>query len=75
MSNSRLSTGTIALAIASAMLVLDQFTKQWALLSLGTVGSTIKMAGPVDLTLVCNRSNAFGLIADYGELSRWRSFL
>jgi signal peptidase II len=29
------------------------------------------LVGPVDLTLVFNRSNAFGLIPDYGEFSRW----
>jgi len=53
------------------MLCLDQLTKHWALLSLGAVGTTIKLAGPVDLTLVFNRSNALGLIPDYGEFSRW----
>jgi signal peptidase II len=69
--NSRLTTGTIALAAAFAMLCLDQLTKHWALLSLGAVGTTIKLAGPVDLKLLLNRSNAFGLIPDYGEFSRW----
>jgi signal peptidase II len=53
------------------MLCLDQLTKDWALASLGSVGTTIKLAGPVDLTLLFNRSNAFGLIPDYGEFSRW----
>jgi signal peptidase II len=61
----------VALSAAFAILGLDQLTKHWALLSLGTVGTTIKMAGPVDLTLLFNRSNAFGLVPDYGELSRW----
>jgi signal peptidase II len=69
--NSRPTTATIALATAFAMLGLDQVTKHLALLSLGAVGTTIKLAGPVDLTLVFNRSNAFGLIPDYGEFSRW----
>lgn len=68
---SRLTTSTIALASAFAMLCLDQLTKHWALLSLGVAGTTIELAGPVDLTLVFNRSNAFGLIPDYGEFSRW----
>jgi signal peptidase II len=53
------------------MLCLDQLTKYWALQALGAVGTTIKLAGPVDLTLLFNRSNAFGLIPDYGEFSRW----
>jgi signal peptidase II len=69
--NSRLTAGTIALATAFAMLCLDQLTKHWALQALGAVGTTIKLAGPVDLTLLFNRSNAFGLIPDYGEFSRW----
>jgi signal peptidase II len=60
----------IALSAAFAMLGLDQLTKYWAVGSLG-IGTTIKLAGPIDLTLVFNRSNAFGLIPDYGEFSRW----
>ena len=69
--NSRLNSRIIALSAAFAILGLDQLTKHWALLSLGAVGTTIKLAGPIDLTLVFNRSNAFGLIPDYGEFSRW----
>jgi len=61
----------IALSAAFAMLGLDQLTKHWVLQSLGAVGTTIKLTGPVDITLVFNRSNAFGLIPDYGEISRW----
>jgi signal peptidase II len=68
---SRLTTRTVALATAIAMLCLDQLTKHWALLSLGAAGTTIKLAGPIDLTLLFNRSNAFGLVPDYGESSRW----
>ena len=71
MLNSRLTASTIVLATAFATLCLDQLAKYWALLSLGAVGTTIKLAGPVDLTLLFNRSNAFGLIPDYGEFSRW----
>jgi signal peptidase II len=69
--NSRLNSRIIALSAAIAMLGLDQLTKHWALLSVGVVGTTIKLVGPIDLTLVLNRSNAFGLIPDYGEFSRW----
>jgi len=61
----------IALSAAVAMLGLDQLTKHWALASLGPVGTTIELVGPIDLTLVLNRSNAFGLIPAYGEFSRW----
>ena len=53
--NSQLSLRIIALSAAFAMLGLDQLIKHWALLSLGAVGTTIKLAGPVDLTLVFNR--------------------
>jgi hypothetical protein len=53
------------------MLSLDQLTKHWALASLGAVGATIELAGPINLTPVVNRSTAFGLIAFYGEFSRW----
>lgn len=67
----RLAPRVVALTSAFAVLALDQLTKQWALASLGAVGATIKLPGPVDLTLVFNRSNAFGLIPDYGEPSRW----
>jgi signal peptidase II len=67
----RLNSRIIALSAASAMLGLDQLTKHWALVSFGAAGMTIKLVGPIDLTLVLNRSNAFGLIPDYGEISRW----
>jgi signal peptidase II len=66
----RRNSHLIALSAAFAMLSLDQLTKHWAVGSLGT-GTTIKLPGPIDLTLVFNRSNAFGLIPDYGEFSRW----
>ena len=69
--NGRQNSRIIALSAAFAMLGLDQLTKHWAIGSLGAVGTTIKLAGPIDLTLVFNRSNAFGLIPDYGEFSRW----
>ncbi len=68
---SRLNSRIIALSAALAMLALDQLTKHWALSSLGVVGTTIRLVGPIDLTLVLNRSNAFSLVPDYGELSRW----
>jgi signal peptidase II len=66
-----LNNRLFALSAAFAVLALDQLTKHWALTSLVTAGTTIKLAGPIDLTLVFNRSNAFGLVPDYGEFSRW----
>jgi len=62
---------TIALLVAAVVLGLDQLSKQWALATLRHVGSTLVLPGPVDLTLVFNRSNAFGLVPVSGELTRW----
>jgi signal peptidase II len=50
---------------------LDQCSKQWALTALAKVGSTLQLPGPVDLTLVLNYSNAFGLVPVSGALTRW----
>jgi signal peptidase II len=61
----------IALLVAAVVLGLDQLSKQWALAALRQVGSTIVLPGPVDLTLVFNHSNAFGLVPVSGELTRW----
>jgi hypothetical protein len=41
----------VALSAAFAVLASDQLTKHWALMSLATVGTTIKLTGPIDLTL------------------------
>jgi len=59
------------LSVAAVVLGLDQLSKQWAVTALGQVGSTLVLPGPVDLTLVFNRSNAFGLVPVSGELTRW----
>lgn len=61
----------IALLIVAAVLGVDQLSKLWALARLRHVGSTLVLPGPVDLTLVFNRSNAFGLVPVSGELTRW----
>jgi len=53
------------------VLGVDQLSKQWALIALGQVGSTVLLPGPVDLTLAFNYSNAFGLVPVSGELTRW----
>jgi signal peptidase II len=60
--------------IVCAPLVLvacDQATKRAALHRLGAEGASLKLPGPIDLTLVLNRSNAFGLVPVAGEVSRW----
>ena len=61
----------IAPAVIALVLVIDQLSKQWALTALGKVGSTVVLPGPVDITLVFNSSNAFGLVPVSGELTRW----
>jgi signal peptidase II len=61
----------IALLVAVTVLGLDQSSKQWALAALRHEGSTLVLPGPVDLTLVFNRSNAFGLVPVSGDLTRW----
>ena len=61
----------IASLVVSLVLGVDQLSKQWALIALGQVGSTVLLPGPVDLTLAFNYSNAFGLVPVSGELTRW----
>jgi signal peptidase II len=52
------------------LLTIDQLTKLWAYSAL-IPGSSINLQGPVDLTLVLNRSTAFGIVPDFGEATRW----
>ncbi len=61
----------IALLVVIAVLILDQVSKAWVLAALEHAGATVKLPGPVDLTLVFNRSNAFGLVPVSGEITRW----
>jgi signal peptidase II len=61
----------LASFIIAGVVGLDQCSKQWALSALAKVGSTLLLPGPVDLTLVLNYSNAFGLVPVSGALTRW----
>lgn len=61
----------LALGLIVAVLVVDQATKQWVLANLAGPGASLTLPGPVDLILVLNRSNAFGLVPVAGEWSRW----
>ena len=61
----------IASFVAILAFGLDQASKQWALDTLRLAGSRIMLPGPVNLTLVFNHSNAFGLAPVWGELTRW----
>jgi signal peptidase II len=60
-----------ALLVAILVLAIDQLSKQWALFALSEPGAHLHLPGPIDLTLVFNRSNAFGLAPIAGELTRW----
>lgn len=67
---SRRSRTGLLLVSVIALLSIDQLTKLWAYSAL-IPGSSISLPGPVDLTLVFNRSNAFGIVPDLGEATRW----
>ena len=62
-------TGLLTLIVV-LLLSIDQVTKFWAY-SVLALGQSVSMAGPIDLTLALNRSNAFGLAPDYGTVTRW----
>ena len=62
---------TIALLVVAIVFSIDQLSKQWILATLQQPGTTLALPGPVDLTLVFNRSNAFGLVPVSGEVTRW----
>jgi signal peptidase II len=65
----RLRVGLLLVA-ASMLLAIDQLTKLWAYYAL-MPGDSVALPGPLDLTLVLNRSNAFGIAPDLGEVTRW----
>jgi signal peptidase II len=65
----RLRVGVLLGAVL-VLLTIDQLTKLWASSAL-MPGDSINLRGPVDLTLVLNRSNAFGIAPDFGEATRW----
>jgi signal peptidase II len=61
----------IALFVVILIFGLDQVSKHWALNALRLAGSRIVLPGPVNLTLVLNYSNSFGIVPVSGELTRW----
>ena len=60
----------LLLAAASVLVTADQLVKLWAYSALAP-GASLALRGPVDLTLLLNRSNAFGTAPDFGEATRW----
>ena len=61
--------GLLILMVA-ILLSIDQITKLWAYSALA-LGQSLSIPGPINLTLILNRSNAFGLTPDYGTVTRW----
>src|SRR5215213_9526781 len=59
----RVRTGVLIVAVL-VLLTTDQLTKLWAYSAL-IPGSSMNLPGPVDLTIVLNRSNAFGIAPDF----------
>lgn len=58
--------GMLSLAIAVAVLAIDQISKQWAshALSTGPLGGPTALWGWIDLTYTTNTGAAFGVLAD-----------
>ncbi len=68
-----MSRGTrigLLLLIIVVSLSIDQATKLWAFSAL-LPGQSVSLPGPIDITLIFNRSNAFGFAPDYGSVTRW----
>ena len=61
----------LAFALAALVVAADQLTKAWALAALRTEGVSHAFFGPLDATLLFNRSNAFHMAPVWGEASRW----
>jgi signal peptidase II len=57
--------------VAALVLALDQVTKHVVLAALSVTGQRLRLPGPIDFTLVFNRSNAFGLVPVFGDVTRW----
>ncbi|WP_418648538.1 signal peptidase II [Thauera butanivorans] len=58
------------LALAVAVALLDQLSKQWVLDSLH-LGQVVPVTGFFDLVLVFNPGAAFSFLADHGGWQRW----
>jgi len=57
--------------VAVLMIALDQISKLGVLHLLHHAGDSVSLPGPVNLTLVFNHSNAFGIIPVSGNVTRW----
>lgn len=64
--------GPTAYAIGLVVIVVDQLSKLWVLHGLGLpVLGSIKVLGPLNLTMVWNRGVSFGLFRGEAEWVRW----
>jgi signal peptidase II len=57
--------------VAVLMIALDQISKLGVLHLLHHAGDSVSLPGSVNLTLVFNHSNAFGIIPVSGNVTRW----
>lgn len=60
----------LLILIVVMLISIDQSAKLWAYHVL-SLGKSVALSGPINLTLLFNRSNAFGLTPDYGAVTRW----
>ncbi len=67
----RYASAATGIGLGAFALALDQLSKRLALGALDRHDGHIPLPGPVDLTLVVNHSNAFGVVPIYGEVTRW----
>jgi signal peptidase II len=67
--------GLAAIAIAAAMIAVDQASKAWILygLDLPTLGS-VRVIWPLHLTMVWNQGVSFGLLRADHDIVRWALF-
>ena len=68
-------SAVLGLGIGVFALAADQLSKWLVLADLRRHGGHIPLPGPVDLTLVLNQSNAFGVVPVHGEITRWALIL
>jgi signal peptidase II len=61
----------IGFGVAALALSADQASKHLVVAALKVEGGHLALPGPVDLTLVFNLSNAFGVVPVHGEITRW----
>lgn len=59
-----------AWALAVTIVAADQLSKFWVLAGL-VPGASVRVLGPIHLTLVANRGVSFGLLQSHADWARW----